>query len=191
MHQRVHPEDVDAFRQVVEQASQEGHDFSHEYRLRLADGHIKYMHIVAHAMNNQAGEVEFVGAVMDITAAKKAEERTWNDERELRITIDTLPAFVLRAQPNGAVDFISQSILDYSGLSRDHWLGAGWTKSTRPEDLDPALNRWQEALSTGKPLDVEMRIRSASGHYRCFDCRCVPLREETGEVKGRSHILRI
>jgi PAS domain S-box-containing protein len=191
MHQRAHPEDVDAFRQVVEQASQEGHDFSHEYRLRLADGHIKYIHIVAHAMNNQAGEVEFVGAVMDITAAKKAEERTWNDERELRITIDTLPAFVLRAQPNGAVDFISQSILDYSGLSRDHWLGAGWTKSTHPEDLDRALNRWQEALSTGKPLDVEMRIRSASGHYRWFDCRCVPLREETGEVKGRSHILRI
>ena len=182
MHQRVHPDDVADFQQVAEQASQDGHDFSHEYRLRLPDGSIKHIHVVAHAMKDQSDELEFVGAVMDVTAAKKAEERTRNDERELRLTIDTLPAFVLRARSNGAIDFVSQSILDYSGLPRDHWLGTGWMKSAHPEDVDRTMILWREALSTGKPFDVEMRIRSASGHYRWFQCRGLPLRDANGGI---------
>jgi PAS domain S-box-containing protein len=182
MYGRVHPDDVATFRQVVEQASQSGQNFSHEYRLRLPDGRIKHIHVVAHAMNNRAEEVEFVGAVMDITAAKKADERTRNDERELRITIDTIPAFVLRTQPDGAVDFVSQSIVDYTGLSRDHWLGAGWMKSAHPGDLERILSPWREAVSAGKPIEFEMRILSASGHYRWFQCRGLPLRGETGSI---------
>jgi PAS domain S-box-containing protein len=90
MRQRVHPEDVAAFRQVVAHASQHGHDFSHEYRLRVPDGRIKHIRVVANAINNEAGGFEFAGAVMDITAAKKAEERSRSDERELRVTIDAL-----------------------------------------------------------------------------------------------------
>jgi PAS domain S-box-containing protein len=182
MHQRVHPDDVADFRQVVEKASRDGHDFSHEYRLRLPDGTIKYIHVVAHAMKDQSDEVEFVGAVMDITAEKKAEEKTRSDERELRLTIDTLPAFVLRAQPNGAVDFVSQSILDYTGLSKEHWLDVGWLKSVHSEDHQETLSQWQKAVSAGEPLDVEMRILSASRQYRWFQCRGQPLRDETGSI---------
>jgi PAS domain S-box-containing protein len=182
MWQRVHPEDVAAFRQVVVHASQRGHDFSHEYRLRVPDGRTKHIRVVAHAMSSEAGGFEFAGAVMDITAAKKAEERTRSGERELRVTIDALPAFVLRTQPDGAVDFVSQSILDYSGLSRDDWLGARWMKSAHPEDLERILSQWREAVSAGTPLDVERRVLSASGQYRWFQCRGLPLRDETGSI---------
>ena len=182
MRQRVHPDDVADFRRVVEQASRQGHEFSHEYRLRMPDGRIKHIHAVARAMTGEAGGVEFAGAVMDITAAKKAEERTRSDERELRTTIDALPAFVLRTEPDGAVDFVSQSILDYSGLSRDAWLGARWMQSAHPEDLERIQKRWREAVSAGKPLDVERRVLSASGQYRWFQCRGLPLRDATGTI---------
>jgi PAS domain S-box-containing protein len=182
MHQRVHPDDVAGFREVAEQAVRHGHDFSHEYRLRLPDGRSKYIHVVAHAVHNTAGEVEFVGAVMDISAAKKVEERVRNNERELRITIDALPAFVLRTDANGAVDFVSQSILDYSGLSKDDWLGARWMKSAHPEDIERILREWTVAVSAGKPLDVERRVLSASGQYRWFQCRGMPLRDDVGSI---------
>jgi PAS domain S-box-containing protein len=182
IRQRIHPDDLADFREVIGQASHHGLDFSHEYRLRLPDGRTKYIHAVAHAMHSEAGQLEFVGAVMDITAAKMAEERTRKNERELRITIDALPAFVLRTEPNGAVDFVSQSILDYSGLSRDDWLAARWTKSAHPEDLERILRQWQVATSAGKPLDVERRVLSASGQYRWFQCRGLPLRDETGSI---------
>src|SRR5712672_2071308 len=73
--QRVHPEDVTGFRQVVERASHDGQDFAHEYRLQMPDGRVKYVHVVAHATRNETGDVDFVGAVMDVTLAKKTEDR--------------------------------------------------------------------------------------------------------------------
>ena len=73
--QRVHPEDVTGFRQVVERASHDGQDFAHEYRLQMPDGRVKHIHVVDHATRNETGDVDFVGAVMDVTLAKETEDR--------------------------------------------------------------------------------------------------------------------
>jgi C4-dicarboxylate-specific signal transduction histidine kinase len=61
-------------RQTIERAVQGGKDFDHEYRLVMPDGSVKYVHVVAHALNHVSGSVEFVGAVMDVTERKRAEE---------------------------------------------------------------------------------------------------------------------
>jgi PAS domain S-box-containing protein len=101
MQERLHPDDVASFREVVALASQQGHNFSHEYRLCTPDGRIKHIRVVAHAIHGETDGFEFAGAVMDITAAKKAEERARSDERELRFTIDALrqsEAYLAEAQ---------------------------------------------------------------------------------------------
>src|SRR5207247_5626651 len=40
----------------------------------MPDGSVKHVHVVAHALSDESGSVEFVGAVMDVTVAKQAEE---------------------------------------------------------------------------------------------------------------------
>ncbi|MFZ0884870.1 MAG: MHYT domain-containing protein [Candidatus Acidiferrales bacterium] len=72
--QRVHPEDAALVKQTIESAAQSGKDFDHEYRLVMADGSVKYVHVVAHALGDKSGIIEFVGAVMDVTERKRAEE---------------------------------------------------------------------------------------------------------------------
>jgi PAS domain-containing protein len=71
--QRVHPEDVALVQQTIERATQYGKDFEHEYRLRMPDGSVKYVHVRAHALSDEADGLEFVGAVMDVTAQKQVE----------------------------------------------------------------------------------------------------------------------
>jgi NO-binding membrane sensor protein with MHYT domain/nitrogen-specific signal transduction histidine kinase len=71
---RVHPEDAALVQQTIERAAQGGKDFEHEYRLVMSNGSIKHVHVVAHALNDVSGSVEFVGAVMDVTERKRAEE---------------------------------------------------------------------------------------------------------------------
>jgi PAS domain-containing protein len=72
--QRVHPEDAVLVKQTMERASQDGKDFDHEYRLVMPDGSVKHVRVVARAERAESGELEFVGAVMDTTEAKRAEE---------------------------------------------------------------------------------------------------------------------
>jgi C4-dicarboxylate-specific signal transduction histidine kinase len=72
--QRVHPEDASRVKQTIERASQDEKDFDFECRLLMPDESITSVHVVAHAISDESGSIEFVGAVMDLTAAKQAEE---------------------------------------------------------------------------------------------------------------------
>jgi PAS domain S-box-containing protein len=72
--QRVHPEDATLVRQTIERASQEGKDFDLEHRLLMPDGSVKHVHVMAHARRDESRSIEFVGAVMDVTAAKQVEQ---------------------------------------------------------------------------------------------------------------------
>src|SRR3984893_10703064 len=180
--QRVHPEDAALVKQAIERASQDGKHFDFEHRLLMPDGSVKYIHVVAHADRDESGELEFVGAVMDVTAAKEAEERIRQNERELRITLETIPTFVVSTLPDGSVDFVSQSWLDYLGRSKEEILGWSWVQIVHPEDLDTLLNSWQAALAAGEPLEIETRIRRADGEYRWFLARAVPLCDEKGNI---------
>src|SRR5882757_9789801 len=134
--QRIHPEDRALVQRTIERASQDGKDFDFEHRLLMPDGSIKHLHVIGHAEGDQYGECEFVGAVMDVTAAKEAEERIRQNERELRITLETIPTFVMSTLPDGSVDFVSQSWLDYLGRAREEILGWSWVQIVHPEDLD-------------------------------------------------------
>src|SRR5467141_1430282 len=127
--QRVHPEDAALVRQTIEHASQDEEDFDFEHRLLMPDGSITHVRVVGHAERDQSGALEFVGAVMDVTAAKEAEERIRQDERELRTTIETIPTIVSSTLPDGSVESVSHRWLDYVGLSREEIVGGAW-KST-------------------------------------------------------------
>jgi PAS domain S-box-containing protein len=82
--QRIHPENVADFRQVVERATRDAQDFSHEYRLRMPDGRIKHLYVVAHAVRDESGSLEYNGAVMDVTERKQAEDERGQLEQRLR-----------------------------------------------------------------------------------------------------------
>jgi C4-dicarboxylate-specific signal transduction histidine kinase len=71
---RVHPDDAALVKQTIERAWQDGRDFDHEYRLLMPDNSVRCVHVVAHALRDESGGIEYVGAVMDVTANKQAEE---------------------------------------------------------------------------------------------------------------------
>ncbi|MGC2504816.1 MAG: sigma 54-interacting transcriptional regulator, partial [Silvibacterium sp.] len=102
--------------------------------------------------------------------------------RELRTIIETIPAFVVSALSDGSVDFLSQSLLDYTGVSKEQWLGWGWRDIAHPEDADRVVNKWRVALACGEPLEVEVRYRRADGKYRWYLGRQVPLRDDKGNI---------
>jgi PAS domain-containing protein len=60
--------------QTVERASMDAKNLDHEHRLLMPDGSIKHVHVRAQPFNDQCGNVESVGTLMDVTDSKKAFE---------------------------------------------------------------------------------------------------------------------
>jgi PAS domain-containing protein len=81
--QRTHPDDRAAVQRTIDDASSNGKDFDHEYRLLMPDGSVKFVHAVARAARDASGGVEFLGAVTDVTAAREAERKLRRSEAYL------------------------------------------------------------------------------------------------------------
>jgi len=81
--QRVHPEDAALVKLTLERSSQDERDFDFEHRLLMPDRSVKHVHVVAHPVSDKASGIEFVGAVMDVTARKRAEEALRQTQADL------------------------------------------------------------------------------------------------------------
>jgi PAS domain S-box-containing protein len=80
---RVHPEDLSLVNDIFDRARNDGGDFDCAYRLRLADHSVKYLHMIAHGTRNEAGRLEYIGAIQDVTERRRAEEALINARSEL------------------------------------------------------------------------------------------------------------
>ena len=96
--------------------------------------------------------------------------------------IDTIPAYVWSARPDGPLDFLNKRCLEFSGHSFEQSLDHGWEYVLHPEDRDRFLEESRKAIASGEPIETEARYRRADGQYRWLLVRGVPLRDETGTI---------
>src|SRR6202521_4540790 len=71
---RTHPEDREFVQRIIDRASEARADFEFEHRLLVPDGSVKHLHVIARALKASSDNFEFVGALTDVTAAKRSEE---------------------------------------------------------------------------------------------------------------------
>lgn len=71
---RFHPDDLDVFHNEFNRAVTEAKDFEFEHRLRLPDGAVKHLRVVAHPVRDHDGRLEYIGAVQDVTSLWRSEE---------------------------------------------------------------------------------------------------------------------
>jgi len=80
---RVHPEDLPLMHDMIEKAQRASRDFEYSYRLLMSDGSIKYIHLIAHATQDDNGLLEYIGAAQDVTQPRMAEEALAKARSEL------------------------------------------------------------------------------------------------------------
>jgi formate hydrogenlyase transcriptional activator len=101
---------------------------------------------------------------------------------DIRLLVDRIPAFTWSTHPDGSVEFVNQRWREYAGLSAEQSQGWGWQTAIHPEDLPSLMERQRELLRSGKPGDIEARMRRHDGVFRWFLIRFEPFRDETGKI---------
>ena len=181
--QRAHPDDAALVKDALENAAQGRSDFDYEHRLLMPDGSIKYLRDLAHRVRDEAGHEEVVGAIMDITERKVAEEAIRRQGEELRQMLDFAPQLIAVYGPGRERLYANRVALDYAGVSLDEWRQ---TKApgafTHPDDRERELAYFAGAGSDGSPGQLELRIRGRDGSYRWFLARYNAVRDHGGQI---------
>jgi PAS domain S-box-containing protein len=103
-------------------------------------------------------------------------------ENDLSSIINALPGVVWTAFPDGQIDSFSQRWCDYTGLSADECRAQRWHAAIHPDDSPGFFDHWRSILSSGKPGEIEARLRRFDGVYRWFLVCLSPLADNTGQV---------
>jgi PAS domain S-box-containing protein len=128
------------------------------------------------------GSKIFTGFIRDISEKKRVEEALLASRRNLSLIINTMPVLAWSALPDGAVEFFNQRWLDYTGLAPAEAQGWGWTKAIHPGDILRMTEYWETIIGSGKPGEIEARLRHHDGAYRWFLFRADPMRDPSGAI---------
>jgi PAS domain S-box-containing protein len=79
----VHPDDIPLVYAASERGVETGSDYEHTHRIVLADGRIKFLHVMARATRDLEGRLEYIGAVQDVTQRILSEEALTRSRSEL------------------------------------------------------------------------------------------------------------
>jgi PAS domain S-box-containing protein len=180
---RTHPDDRDLVLQTLDRASEARADFDLEHRLLMPNGSVKHLHVSARVVTTTSGNLEFVGAVTDVTAAKQAEEKSRQDEHELRRITDAIPHIIVVLNPDGRPVYVNRVGLEYMGLSLEEMQAEGSEhRVIHHEDIEKSRGVRENALLSGVPFECEQRLLRKDGTCRWFLIRYNSFRDEQGRL---------
>ena len=179
----VHPDDLPHVIGVFGRSIASGASYDIVQRLRRWDGAYRWFRNSGSPLRDSTGHVvRWCVLLTDIDEGKRADDAVRENERNLKLIIDTIPALGWSARPDGSAEFFSQYYLDFIGFSAELASGWGWTAAVHPEDLHGLAATWQRILASGEAGEAEARLRRHDGEYRWFLFRANPLRDATGAI---------
>ncbi len=181
--ERVHPDDRDRLEAELKQAEAALSGYETEFRITRPSGELRWAVTKGTIIPDAAGRAaRRIGIVQDITERKRAEDALRDSERWFRELAELLPQLVCVALPDGQHIYFNHRWYEQTGASEEESLGERWADILHPEDRERTLAYWRHCLETGKPYEIEYRLRVAQGEYRWFLGRAMPVRDETGRI---------
>jgi PAS domain S-box-containing protein len=183
--QRTHPDDRAAVQKTIDNASRDGKDFDHEYRLLMPDGSAKHVHAVARAARTPSGGVEFFGAITDVTVAKEAERKLRRSEAYLaeaqRLRLTSSWAWDVRGRKWAYRSAEVYHLFGFDPEEGDVPLQA-FRDRILPEDRIPNVQAASRAIREKADFEVVFRIALPDGSIRRVHSVGHPVVNSDGEV---------
>ena len=147
-------------------------------------GTLKWWHVTVTPIKDLSGEVIAVLAISrDITLEKTREQELMESEQKFRLLADSMPQFVWTGDVAGNLNYFNQSVYQYSGLSEQKVVEEGWLQIVHPDDAEENVQKWVEAVTTGKNFLFEHRFKRFDGAYRWQLSRAIPKRDAKGNIQ--------
>ena len=180
----VHPDDLQRTISVQIEAHQTGHPYNVESRHRRADGVYRWFNVLGLPLRDSQGRIlHWFHLQIDIDDRKRAEEALRSAERNLSLTINTIPTFIQVSRPDGTVLSVNQAVLDYHGISlQDVQKEDIRTQVYHPDDVKRLREQRKEALKRPLQFEYEQRALGKDGKYRWFLVRYNPLLDDQGRI---------
>jgi diguanylate cyclase (GGDEF)-like protein/PAS domain S-box-containing protein len=154
-----------------------------EYRVVRSDGEVRWTASRARVETGPDGrQTRAYGIQQDITERKLAELALAESEEHHRHFIEVNPACFWTATAGGRIQVANASAAARFGVPMEVSAAVAGPPLVHPEDRLRVLGEWRRSLASGRPYDVEHRMRWGEGEYRWVHARAYPRVGDAGDV---------
>lgn len=182
----IHPDDRDYASNVLLPKLLSGKGFKHEIRFLHASKNepIWFLWNGIPILDPDTGEVKSVATISpDITEIKKIQQALKESEQRFQAAVDAVHGNVWTNTAEGKMEGVQPGWSKLTGQSYQEYAGYGWATAVHPDDAQPTIDAWNEAVRERKTFIFEHRLRTSNGEWRSFSIRAIPLRNSDGTIR--------
>ncbi len=188
---RVHPHDRTRLAQEIERCAHSAGEHDTRYRLMLPDGGVRDIHEVCITHNGPDGQPRrMTGVLIDETETAQRQRLTEASAQKWLRAIDLAEVSAWHLDSVTGRGYFTASGYRLLGMDPDTPFIPleALREKVHPDDLDKLMRASDEAMVSGRVIDVEARYRGAHGQYRYLLTRRVAERDHNGEPIGLSGV---
>ena len=124
-------------------------------------------------------------AIENILLREEARQLVLRREERFHRIADAIPQLMWVALDDGAVEWVNERWLEFTGFSSSEAIEAGWIALVHPEDRREALANWNDAVVCEGPFENEYRLRGKRWNVSLFSRT-----RDVGRNGGRTPLVR-
>lgn len=165
-------------------AFQEGRSLEEQIYMHRENGEKRHVIVHPQPLYNDSGKIIGASKVMiDITDSKEAEEALRKSEEKFRLLASSIPQFIWTSDPEGNLDYFSDSVFKYTGMTPAEIANGGWLDVVHPEEREENIKKWFHSVNTGEEFKFEHRFRRHDGVYHWQLTRAIPQKDSKGNIQ--------
>ncbi len=178
-----HPAELPKVLEKWKAAIASGEPFEMTFPLRGADGVYRLFLTRGIPLKNAAGAVtQWFGTNTDVDALKRVEGALRLSEQRFRAAVSTVSSLIWTNNADGRMENEQPGWENFTGQTREEYQGYGWAKAVHPDDAQPTVDAWEQAVAEKRMFVFEHRIRRTDGEWRLCSVRAVPILDDAGAI---------
>jgi PAS domain S-box-containing protein len=179
----LHPDEIEAFVQLNEQARTTLQQFVWEGRMVIG-GEVRWRHIESSPTPQANGDIIWDGIQYDITDRQLATMALQESEQRYASLAAAAPVGIFRTDAVGNCLYVNDRWMQIAGLSIAEALGTGWVNGLHPDDRQMIQDEWYRAAQEHRLFCLEYRFQRADGGISWVYGQAAAERDGNGAVVG-------
>jgi diguanylate cyclase (GGDEF)-like protein/PAS domain S-box-containing protein len=135
-----------------------------ERPIHLADGSVRYLHVMSVPLLDEAGKVEYIMVIAeDITRRREQEQSLRASEAQMAAVANASPLGLVRANVYGQATYVNRRFETITGLTRAEAAGFGWFNALDPNDRDFLNNVFDHQRNSDEPHQSMLHFQRKDG----------------------------
>jgi PAS domain S-box-containing protein len=148
------------------------------------DGTIAHVESAVSLLKDEQGDtVGMLAIIRDVTERHEAAALRKRSEERFRAAVGAVNGVLWTNNAEGKMEGEQPAWAALTGQSNAEYQGYGWAAAVHPEDAQPTLDAWSEAVAARHTYVFEHRVRRYDGQWRQFAIRAIPILNADGSVR--------